>query len=225
MFPALSRLQNEPDGLRSYFLKGYSLFLAVVLPITTACALFAKDIVGVLLGPQWGEAVPVFRFLAPTILALSIINPMSYLMTATGRAGRSLRIGLLIAPVVVLGCIVGLPHGPAGVAIGFSAAMFVLIVPVVQWATQGTLITLGDVLRMAIPPLASVLVGAVAAYLTARASAHLAPLVRLSIVTLVLFGVHAAVLLFGFRQKEFYADVLRATGLLRRQPANGGGGS
>src|SRR5437870_8668696 len=37
MFPALSRVQNDPARLRSYFLKGYSLFLSLVIPITTWC--------------------------------------------------------------------------------------------------------------------------------------------------------------------------------------------
>ena len=34
VFPALSRLQNDPTRLRSYFLKGYGLFLSLVMPIT-----------------------------------------------------------------------------------------------------------------------------------------------------------------------------------------------
>ena len=38
-FPALARVQNDPQRLRSYFLKGYSLFLSVVMPITMAGAL------------------------------------------------------------------------------------------------------------------------------------------------------------------------------------------
>src|ERR1051325_7212632 len=66
-FPALSRVQNDPARLRSYFLKGYSLFLSVVVPITMGCALFAPDIIRVLLGSKWNEAAPLFRLMAPTI--------------------------------------------------------------------------------------------------------------------------------------------------------------
>lgn len=42
---ALSRLQTDPERCRSYFLKGYSVFLAITIPITIVCALFANDIV------------------------------------------------------------------------------------------------------------------------------------------------------------------------------------
>src|SRR5207244_4733449 len=68
-FPALSRLQNEPERLRSYFLKGYGLYLSLVMPITLACALFAEDIIRVFFGPNWSSAAPVFLLLAPTIVA------------------------------------------------------------------------------------------------------------------------------------------------------------
>ena len=59
-FPALSRLQNDPVRLRSYFLKGYSLFLSLVIPITMGCALFAEEIILVFLGSKWHEATPCF---------------------------------------------------------------------------------------------------------------------------------------------------------------------
>src|SRR6516164_4811502 len=42
-FSALSRLQDDPVRLRSYFLKGFSLVLGLTLPITIACGLFADD--------------------------------------------------------------------------------------------------------------------------------------------------------------------------------------
>src|SRR5215469_7524163 len=49
-FSALSRVQDDPQRLKSYFLKGYSLVLALTLPITLVCALFANDAILVLLG-------------------------------------------------------------------------------------------------------------------------------------------------------------------------------
>src|SRR5678816_2257889 len=73
---ALSRLQDAPERFRSYFLKGYSLLVALTIPITMACALFASDIVVVLLGQKWLGVAPIFRLLAPTMLALALINPV-----------------------------------------------------------------------------------------------------------------------------------------------------
>ena len=54
-FPALSQLQDDPNRFKRYFLKGYSLVLALTVPITIVCALFADDLIFVLLGPKWTE--------------------------------------------------------------------------------------------------------------------------------------------------------------------------
>ena len=56
-FSGLSRLQNDVVRFRSYFLKGYSLNISITLPITIFWAVFAQDIMVVLLGQKWADAV------------------------------------------------------------------------------------------------------------------------------------------------------------------------
>ena len=51
-FSALSRLQDDPSRFKSYFLKGYSLVLAMTIPMTIACTLFADDVVAGSLGAK-----------------------------------------------------------------------------------------------------------------------------------------------------------------------------
>jgi O-antigen/teichoic acid export membrane protein len=213
-FPALSRLQNDPVRLRNYFLKGYGLFLSLVMPITMACALFAEDIVRVFLGAKWSAAVPVFRLLAPTILSFALINPNAWLLLAIGRAARSLQIALLIAPVVILGYVFGLGHGPTGVAIGFSISTVIIVVPVILWSTHGTSITALDELKVIVRPFLSILVGAGAALAASSLVQVLAsPLFRLIVVNAVLFGVYAIVLLFVMGQKKVYIELLQQVGV------------
>ena len=100
-FAALSRIQDDSDRLKSYFLKGYSLVVAFTLPITIACALFANDMILLVLGPKWSEAAPIFRLLAPTILIYAMINPMWWLLVSVGLVRRSLKIALVLAPLVI----------------------------------------------------------------------------------------------------------------------------
>ena len=83
-FPALARTQDDPSRLKRYFLKGYSLVLALTIPTTIACALFADEIVYVLLGPKWKGATQIFRLLAPTMLVFAIANPIGWLLTSVG---------------------------------------------------------------------------------------------------------------------------------------------
>ena len=108
-FSALSRLQDDPPRLRSYFLKGYSLTMSMIVPITMFSAFFADDVILVVLGPKWGEAVEVFRLLAPAMLVFGIINPLAWLLLSVGLQDRSLRVAIVLAPIVIASYVVGLP--------------------------------------------------------------------------------------------------------------------
>lgn len=213
-FPVLSRVQTDPARFRNYFLRIYTFFLSLALPITASCAVFADDMVLVFLGPKWHDAAVVFRLLAPTILAFGLINPFGWVMFANGRVARSLKIALMIAPVTIVGYVLGLGHGPEGVAIGFSTAMVLLVTPVILWSKQDTLITTRDTLEALTPAVGSVLVGvAVALALSPWLSDVGAPLLRLTLEGSVLFGTYLLALLFGFGQRRIYVELLRQTGL------------
>jgi O-antigen/teichoic acid export membrane protein len=208
--PALSRLQNDPERLRNYFLKGYGLMLSLVMPVTAGCALFAEDIILVFLGQKWSAAVPVFRLLAPAILALTLINPVGWLMLATGRATRGLKIALVSTPIVILAYTIGLRYGAEGVAAGCSIAAVLLVAPISFWATRGTSITLTNLLKVVLRPFLSILIAAGAA-LTGLGFVRFLdiPLFRLVAVSTVFFGVYATVLWFGMGQKTIYLGLLQ----------------
>jgi len=213
-FPAMSRVQNDPARLRSYFMKGYGLFLSLVIPIAVACVLFANDLILVFLGPQWHESVPVFRLLAPAIVAIAMINPLGSLLLATGRVVRNFNLSLLIAPIVIIGYVIGLRHGPQGVAAGYSIAMVLLVVPVALWARHGLPITGLDILSTLKPPIASVLVSAAGMLLLAGPVEHVHPVfVRLVVKSGLFFGLYASMMLFAMKQKALYMNILRETGL------------
>jgi PST family polysaccharide transporter len=215
-FPALSRIQDDPVRLREYFLKGYAFYVSLVVPITVVCALFSDDIIQVMLGPKWDSAVPIFRLLAPTILVFAFLNPLSWLMLAAGHAGRSLKMAFLVAPVVILGYAIGITHGPHGVAAGFSIAMLLLVIPVVSWAKQGTLITWSDIIKAGGTPFLSVTIGAGVVWLLAGQLPRLHPaLLRLTVESAVLSATYLVVLMFVFRQWSVFAGLLRETGLWR----------
>lgn len=213
-FPALSRLQHDPVRLRSYFLKGYRLFLSMALPAIVGCGLYAEDIVRVFLGAKWHEAASIFRLLSAGLLAFALVNPFAWLLQATGRAGRSLRIALALTPLLGVAYVIGLGEGPQGVAMGYSFCFIVSCVPIIVWARHGTCISGGDVLRAVMPPAASVVFAAAASLAGRSLLGSLQPaLLRLVAETGLLFGVYFLVLLFVMNQKQVYLALLRDTGL------------
>lgn len=214
-FSALSRIQNDRPRFKNYFLKGYSLVLAMTIPITIMCAFFADDIIHVLLGPKWNAAAPIFRLLAPTILVIAMINPLAWVMFALGMVQRSLKTALVLAPIVMLGYLIGLPYGPKGVALGYSTAMILWAIPHTAWCVHGTGISLRDILMTVGRPLLSGLVGAAVAFSVHHAcTAVMSPLPRLVIAGLVLLVVYGLVLFYVVGQKELYMNVLQ--GLRKR---------
>lgn len=226
-FSALSRLQNDTERFRSYFLKGYALYLSVTLPITITCGLFAEDVILVMLGPKWDQAAEIFRLLSPTILVFAIMNPFGWVLWARGQVKRSLHQSFVLAPITIGAYVIGLEDGPVGVARAYSIAMGVLVVPFILWCIHGNSISVRDVLKVTGKPLVAGLVAAAAGYgsvvLINDVSQWLQTvpygatpwgqflvaqwqiaLPRLVVETGILFTVFAITLLFVMGQKSFY---------------------
>jgi O-antigen/teichoic acid export membrane protein len=190
-------------------MKSHSVIVSLTIPVVISTALFANEIVLIVLGPKWIEVAAVLRLLSPTVMVLALINPLGWLLRATGRVDRSLWIALLIAPVVILGVVVGLRHGPTGVALGYSTAMVVLAVPLIAWAKHGTGITTRDYWDAVKRPLISGVIGGAAGWLLHLFfRATLAPVPLLAIELVLSSGVYAGTLLFVFGQKDFYFELL-----------------
>jgi O-antigen/teichoic acid export membrane protein len=216
-FSALSRLQHDPQGFRSYFLKGYSLVLTLTIPMSAAIALFAPDLISIVLGPKWQQAIPILRLLAPTILVLAFINPVGWLMFSLGLVGRSLKASLVFAPLVIASYAMGLSHGPKGVAFAYSAVMVLCAVPLVAYGVHGTVVTLRDILVTASRPLISAVVATAVAFCVQHwCAGSLAPVLRLLLESAVLACVYAIMLLYVMGQKAFYFGLIRS--LFARQP-------
>jgi O-antigen/teichoic acid export membrane protein len=152
--------------------------------------------------------------LAPTSLVFALANPLSWLVMATGRVGRAVSITAATTPVVILGILLGLSHGPTGVAMGYSAAMALILIPITAWSKHGTGIAwsdLWDVTRK--PLLAGLLAGAVGVGAKVTFGAALVPILVLALGVGFVFGVYVCALV-AMGQKKMYLDLL--TELLRR---------
>jgi len=227
-FSALSRLQQDPVRYKRYFLKSYSLITSLTIPITIFSALHAQDIILVVLGPNWSEAAVVFRLLTPTVLVFGLINPMGWLLFSLGLQVRSLILALIIAPLVLAACFLGLPYGPTGVAFAYSTALLLWLIPQLIWCVHGTMLKPMD-LAIAVGP--SLIAGAAAAVFTWSAPLWItdvsSPVVRLAIGACITFVPYYCMLLFVLGQKAMYFDLIRellgltlSSGIWARKLAN-----
>lgn len=209
-FSALSRVQDDAHRLKKYFLKGYALILGLTIPVTILCSLFAKELIFVVLGRKWAEAVPIFRYLAPTILAFAMINPFGWLLFATGRVMRSLKIALVITPLVIAGYVIGLPYGPKGVALGYSAAMILWVIPNILWCIRGTTISFGNVVGTLIRPLVSGLTAAAICVLMKISYGQDWSMMATLVIGCTIFACsYSFVLLYVMGQRDLYWDLVK----------------
>lgn len=125
LFPVMAKLQTERRQLTKTYLAAISMVALVCAPIGILMVITASEIVAVLLGPKWSEAVVPFQ-----ILALGVVGRSSYkidnaLAKALGVMYRRSVRDAIYAAAVVLGASIGLRWGLAGVAVGVLGAVVI----------------------------------------------------------------------------------------------------
>ena len=140
------------------------------------------------------------------------------------RAGRtSVDISVSTTPLVFVGIALGLTYGPQGVALGYSTALSVLLIPIAAFSKHGTQITWGDLWRATQPPFVSgVLAGGAGLLVKPRSVTSWHPFLVLIEALAVAFGAYAWVLLIIMKQKQIYLDLVfhvRARPLARHEDA------
>lgn len=209
-FNALAQVKRDRARLRRSFLQIYTCVVALTLPLTFACALFADDVIAVLLGPRWSEVVPIFRLLTPTVLVFAINNPIGWLLSALGMAERGLKIALVSAPLVLAGVMIGLPYGPEGVALSYSAVMMLKAIPIATWALRDTGIHFRDIMTgLSGALVATIAAGTLCYVLEAELLSSMTPLLRLAMLSLVFAVTYVLVLMRSATHRAVFAEVLQ----------------
>ena len=115
-FPAFSKIQNDLPRVRALYLTSSTLVATVVLPVCAGVAVAAPELVAVLLGPRWAEAVPILR-----VLCLSIPLSMTTLFAGVVADARANLRQKIILNLIFMALLSGLfwalkGYGLAGIA-------------------------------------------------------------------------------------------------------------
>jgi PST family polysaccharide transporter len=130
----LSRLRDNPEKYRRYYLNSISLMAFVGFPISAILTVMSKDIILLLLGPQWKEAAPFLSVFSLSIGIQMIYQTNPWLHISLGRSNKLLRWNILATTFFVISFLVGLKFGPIGVVIGYTASIYILMVPSLWYA-------------------------------------------------------------------------------------------
>jgi PST family polysaccharide transporter len=132
--PILSRLAGDPERHRRYVLRALSTLAFVGLGLGAGLALVGRDLIFVLLGPQWSESGRIFSFFAPAIGGMLLYLTYGWIHLSIGRPDRMFRWAVI--EFAVLGClfVLGLRWGPVGVATAWVVASWGLALPALWYA-------------------------------------------------------------------------------------------
>lgn len=129
-FPVMARVKDEPERLRSIYLRAMRLTTAVNFPIYAALGLFSAEIVETLYGPRWSESADYLRILAAWGLVRSTGSSSGSLVYAMGlgklavqwNLAQLLSLGILLLPTAILA-------GLKGVSLALLVYQLLIFVP------------------------------------------------------------------------------------------------
>lgn len=153
IFPAMAQRQQRMDLVRVVYLHGVEILALAVLPMSALVLLCAPDMVAVVLGAQWGEAVPVLRILVigipfQTVGALNVAA-----IRASGAVSREMWRQVTHAFLIVFGAWLGSHRGLTGVAVAIVGAQVVACLLMTKLALSILELSSRRLLRCGLPAL------------------------------------------------------------------------
>jgi O-antigen/teichoic acid export membrane protein len=143
---ALSRLTDEPDKYRRYYLDSISIIAFVGMLLSAVLTLSGPDIILLVLGPQWAKAGEIFCYFGASIGIMLIYGTQGWLHLSLGRPDRWLRWGIAECILTTLFFVAGLPFGPEGVAFGYALSFYLLLAPCLLYAGKPINLQLSSVI-------------------------------------------------------------------------------
>lgn len=120
--PVLSRLQDERARFERFLLSGQTILLHLVMFIFGYAAALADPLINLVLGPGWGQSVPIFQILAISGAFQAASYATYWVFLSTGKTKSQLYWSLASRPLVIAAVLVGSIWGYVGVAWGYSLA-------------------------------------------------------------------------------------------------------
>lgn len=167
LFPVMSKVQEEPARLGNGFRRGLSFVALVTMPTGLVMTMLAPELVLVLLGDAWLDAVVPLRVLAIGTFCRTSYKVSESVMRATGAVYARAAVQVIYALFVVLGAYLGRPWGLGGVSVGVLGAIVVNFVLMTALAAREAHVGLGDLWRVHAPVLVLSCLVALPAALTA----------------------------------------------------------
>jgi O-antigen/teichoic acid export membrane protein len=126
---ALSRLNQDPPRFRRYLANSLGMIAFVGLAVGADLTLVGRDVVRLVLGPQWSEAGRIFQLFGPGIAGMLLASTVGWIHLSIGQPGRWFRWTVIESIATALLFILALPWGAVGIALAWSVSYWALLIP------------------------------------------------------------------------------------------------
>jgi polysaccharide transporter, PST family len=149
--PLLARTRHNDDVYRESFLRTVQTVVLLTYPGTLCAMCTSTMLVTTVLGHQWSGVAPIFSVLAIGGLFAPIGHSTGWIFVSQERTREMRNWGVLSSALCVLSFLIGLPWGPIGVAISYTATSSIQG-PVLWWAaTRRGPVSFRDLLKALYP--------------------------------------------------------------------------
>lgn len=162
---ALSRVRDDRPQFLRYLLGATGMLAFLGMGLAGDFTLIGKDIIRLLLGPNWGTAGLIFTFFAPAIGIMMVNGVHGWIHVSLGHADRWLRWGIFEWVVTIALFVAGLPWGPQGVAVAWCVSFWVLTLPAIWYAGRPIGLGVGPVVAVIWRYIAAALAAAAVSYI------------------------------------------------------------
>lgn len=163
LFPALSRIQSEPERVGKALVQTLALSGFVTAPLYVLLVVFAEEVTVGLFGEAWTAAVPSVRILGAFGFFRTTYNVAASVVQASGRSlALAVCTGVYMVSVLVFSWLGATWYGIEGVAWGVGAAILIMAALSLALAQSTTNTSWPSLLASFRPPFAAATVVAVA---------------------------------------------------------------
>lgn len=127
MVSVLAKHQDNTVLFHLYYKRALRLIALFCFPIAGYFLVFPKDMILLLYGSNWANAVPLLQILSIACVTQPVYNTMGWLFTAKGKSKPMFYWGIISAIILSSSFFVGVQWGAIGVAWSYSLVMGIFL--------------------------------------------------------------------------------------------------
>jgi PST family polysaccharide transporter len=136
--PMLSRLTGEPERYRMAYLRVIRLLNFAAMPLVGFMFVTADWLIPVILGPKWGAAVPMYRWLALAGVLQPLASSTGWLFMSQGRSADMFRWAFISTGLIVASIVGALHWGATAVSASYGITCTFIVCPTLFWFVTRT---------------------------------------------------------------------------------------